>query len=78
MAKKYKRSATATQARPSAAVESAAASTTAGRPVSMFARRGSAVEFEPDYTYVIHDLKRIGVISGVFVVILIALHFILG
>jgi hypothetical protein len=37
----------------------------------------SATEFNPDYSYVISDLKRIGLLAGVFFVILIALSFIL-
>ena len=76
MAKKYKRSASAAQARPGTGTETAAPA--ADRPVSMFARRGASAEFNPDYTYVINDLKRIGVMSGIFVVILVVLHFILG
>jgi hypothetical protein len=34
-------------------------------------------EFNPDYTDVKRDLKRIGVLAGTFFVILIALSFIL-
>ena len=38
--------------------------------------RKTAVQvFEPDYSYVIKDLKRIGVIAGSFIVILVALSF---
>lgn len=37
---------------------------------------GSA-EFNPDYSYVIRDLKRIGTLAGTFFVILIILSFIL-
>jgi hypothetical protein len=74
MAKKYKRNLSAAQARPSDTVESAAVE----RPSAMFARRGTAADFNPDYTYVLSDLKRIGLISGIFVVVLVALHFILG
>lgn len=33
--------------------------------------------FNPDYTYVIEDLKRIGVLAGSFIVILIVLSFFL-
>ena len=40
-------------------------------------RTTTAVEFNPDYTYVIKDLKRIGTLAGTFFVILIALSFIL-
>ena len=34
-------------------------------------------EFNPDYSYVIKDLKRIGTLAGVFFIILIVLSFIL-
>lgn len=34
-------------------------------------------EFNPDYSYVIKDLKRIGTLAGIFFIILIALSFIL-
>ena len=34
-------------------------------------------EFNPDYSYVKKDLKRIGTLAGSFLVILIALSFIL-
>lgn len=37
----------------------------------------SSTEFNPDYTYVISDLKRIGLLASIFFVILIALSFIL-
>jgi hypothetical protein len=44
-----------------------------------FNRRTTAapVEFNPDYGYVVKDLKRIGALAGTFFVILIALSFIL-
>lgn len=43
---------------------------------STFTRRSqSAVEFNPDYTYVVTDLKRIGTLAGAFFVILIVLSF---
>jgi len=35
--------------------------------------RSSSGEFNPDYGYVIKDLKRIGVLAGSFFVLLIAL-----
>jgi len=40
---------------------------------------GSALsrDFDPDYTHVITDLKRIGVLAGSFLVILVILSFIL-
>jgi hypothetical protein len=34
-------------------------------------------DFEPDYSYVIKDLKRIGILAGSFVTILIVLSFFL-
>ena len=34
-------------------------------------------EFNPDYTYVKRDLKRIGSLAGFFIVVLIVLSFIL-
>lgn len=40
-------------------------------------RAGGAAEFNPDYSYVISDLKRIGVLAGAFFVILVVLSFIL-
>lgn len=35
-------------------------------------------DFNPDYTYVIKDLKRIGILASSFFVILIILSFFLG
>jgi hypothetical protein len=40
-------------------------------------RYSSAVEFNPDYTHVVSDLKRIGILMGSFTVILVALSFFL-
>jgi len=34
-------------------------------------------EFKPDYTYVIHDLRRIALLAGSFVAILVVLAFVL-
>jgi hypothetical protein len=34
--------------------------------------------FNPDYTYVIKDLRRIGILAGTFLVILVILSFIPG
>jgi hypothetical protein len=42
------------------------------------AKRRSEPEFNPDYTYVIKDLKRIGALAGTFLVILVLLAFILN
>jgi len=56
---------------PSPSVEAA----TPGPKVST--SRGSDRDFNPDYSYVIKDLKRIGLLAGVFFAILIVLSFIL-
>jgi len=53
---------------------------TVGTPVkttSTYRRPSSSVEFNPDYSYVIKDLKRIGILAGSFFAILIVLAFIL-
>lgn len=34
-------------------------------------------EFNPDYTYVINDLRRIGILAGSFFVVLVVLSFFL-
>lgn len=46
---------------------------------STFSRRtvSPAAEFNPDYTYVINDLKRIGILAGTFFAVLIVLSFII-
>lgn len=50
-----------------------------GASISRPGRRGASVveEFKPDYTYIIKDLKRVGMLAGSFFVILIALSFII-
>lgn len=40
--------------------------------------RTSTTDFNPDYGYVLRDLKRIGVLAGSFFVILIVLAIFLG
>lgn len=46
-----------------------------------FSASGETVEttagFNPDYTYVIQNLKRIGVLAVIFIGVLVALSFIL-
>lgn len=73
MAKKYKRNVSRT-ARP--ATESTSTPTPAPAAPAP-GRRAAQVEFNPDYTYVIKDLKRIGTLAGSFFVILIVLSFFL-
>ena len=53
-------------------------STSTSRPAPAFAgiQRGPA-EFNPDYTNVKNDLKRIGILAASFFAILIALSFFL-
>lgn len=76
MAKKYKRNVS----QSSGARKAPVAGETDPAPVeraaaSPYSRR--ATEFNPDYTYIIHDLKRIGMLAGSFFVILVILSFIL-
>jgi hypothetical protein len=40
-------------------------------------RVSTTVDFHPDYSVVISDLKRIGILAGSFIVVLVALSFIL-
>jgi hypothetical protein len=40
-------------------------------------RSATNVDFNPDYTYVIKDLKRIAITAGGFIVLLVALSFFL-
>ena len=40
-------------------------------------RKEESVEFNPDYTYIKRDLRRIGILAGSIVAVLIALSFIL-
>ncbi len=44
------------------------------RPVR---RAPAAMEFNPDYTYIKQDLRRIAVLATSFVVILVALSFVI-
>ncbi len=43
----------------------------------MPAQRAQSAEFNPDYTYIRRDLRRIGMLAGGFFVILIALSIFL-
>jgi len=45
--------------------------------VSVASSTSRATEFNPDYTHVKHDLRRIGVLAGSFFGILIVLSFFL-
>ena len=71
MSKKNKRQVQKATPTPTQSVEAA----TTGSKVS--ASRGSDRDFNPDYSYVMKDLKRIGLLAGVFFLILIVLSFLL-
>jgi hypothetical protein len=49
----------------------------AASPVVMSTTAPKTFEFKPDYSYVIKDLRRIGMLAGTFIVILLALSFFL-
>jgi hypothetical protein len=54
--------------------------TISSRPTATFAgaaQQRVAVEFNPDYTNVKRDLKRIGILAGSFFALLIVLSFVL-
>ena len=44
---------------------------------SAFMAAPRAAEFNPDYTYIKRDLRRIGILAGSFFVILVVLSFFL-
>ena len=43
--------------------------------VSMIGSASRQPEFDPDYTYITRDLRRVGVLAGSFFVLLIVLSF---
>jgi len=78
MAKKQKKK----RSRSSAATRQNAVQSSVAQSIDMQAiktpRRGiDDQEFNPDYTPIIQDLKRIGILAGAFFVVLVALSFIL-
>lgn len=83
MPKKTKRKVSAVEQRASqisdvAAVETTSAPAAVAGSSRTFGRRAAVTqEFNPDYTYVVKDLKRIGTLAGTFFVLLIALSFLL-
>jgi len=48
-------------------------SRSAPQNVSSESTRTSSLDFNPDYSYVIKDLKRIGILAGSFFIVLIVL-----
>lgn len=53
--------------------ERASTSTT----VSQVSEKSRSTEFTPDYSYVVSDLRRIGILDGAFIVLLIVLAILL-
>jgi hypothetical protein len=49
----------------------------AAAPVTSVASSSRTYEFNPDYSYVIKDLRRIGILAGTFISILVILAFFL-
>ena len=71
MANKYKR-------QSSRSTSSATPADPASKPAGFASSARSAdKEFNPDYSYVIKDLKRIGILAGVFFSALVILSFFL-
>lgn len=54
-----------------------AAKVTRTTDLPLAAARKNSDEFNPDYSYVIENLKRIGILAAIFIVGLVALSFIL-
>lgn len=75
MSKKAKRSNRSSTARPSEALTAVAGSQPT--PSLSGSARSSEKGFNPDYSDVIKDLKRIGTLAGTFFVIMIILSFFL-
>lgn len=74
MAKKQKRQVSnVSKAVTKTPVSTAAAS----NPVRVSKMPAASEEFNPDYSYVIADLKRIGILAVSFTVVLVVLSFIL-
>jgi len=46
-------------------------------PVVVSSDTGKTADFNPDYSYVITDLRRIGILAGTFITILVVLAFFL-
>lgn len=77
MSKKHKRQTKKTTTAPQRAVSQTITvqPSPSAKPISV--ARPAREEFNPDYSYVIKDLRRIGTLAGTFVAILIVLSFFL-
>lgn len=70
MAKKYKRYVSQTLKETTEANSGAVAATASVRRTT--------TEFNPDYSYILRDLKRIAILAGTFIAALVVLSFILN
>lgn len=79
MAKKVKRQTTRSERANTPAAPQAASNNGSGTryPVRSSAPTGSSSEFNPDYSYVRGDLRRIAILAGSFITILVVLSFFL-
>jgi hypothetical protein len=75
MSKKTKKQVRKGNATTVQSVQSTTGAMPAAAPVSSF--RVTEKEFNPDYSPVIKDLKRIGTLATIFIVILVSLSFFL-
>lgn len=77
MSKKQKRQVSQSVNQPAQGGTATPVSTSTPASASYSRRVSGQAEFKPDYTHVIADLKRIGMLAGSFFVILIVLSFFL-
>ncbi|RCK77056.1 MAG: hypothetical protein ANABAC_3481 [Anaerolineae bacterium] len=75
MSKKVKRSSRSSATRPGEVITSVSGGQTS--PSMSVSARSSEKAFNPDYSDVIKDLKRIGTLAGTFFAIMIILSFFL-
>jgi len=64
-------------ARPAAAQAPVVNNTPVNSTTSVSSGRGTQTEFNPDYSQTIKDLRRIGILAGTFITILVGLSFFL-
>jgi hypothetical protein len=76
MAKKYKRSVPSKTS--SQSTDSVAPVVTVDKSAAAAPFRRVAAEFNPDYTYVLKDLRRIGILAGSAFAVVIILSFFLN
>ncbi|NMC12702.1 MAG: hypothetical protein GYA34_07435 [Chloroflexi bacterium] len=75
MSKKIKKQARKSSLSAAQSVQSTSSAANGAAPASTM--RMAEKEFNPDYTPVIKDLKRIGSLAGIFIAILVILTFFL-